>query len=596
MTIGSRSRGSRPSDRARVYTVPMNSSLAKLAPSVILVALASVLPGSIRAQSAPQVATAPLPDLGERKTISEADCTARKLGTTIPAAKIGEPVSNVTLTEPKWTAAAETAPAFCTVDGSMAPIDPAARPINFRVAFPASWTLRAAQLGGGGMNGVIPNLGGGRGGSVGPARGIVTYGSDSGHAVKDAPDWALVDEAIKNLGYMQMKKTHDAAMVLVERMYGARPRASYYIGTSQGGREALTVAQRYPDDYDGIIANVPIVNFSSLMLAPALIRIQEKPVASWVTRAKVNAIRGEFMRQCDNLDGLVDGIINNYVACRAIFDVSQGTRARQPWASRRCPNDVDPDPADTSANACVTQAQISTLEFVYSRYRFAVPLAHGVRSFGMWLPNTDPSGSGLISDARFRGQEGAAPDAPMHTHLGGLGVTGFLMRDLKANPLDYVEGGSLQGRRQQLSEWLDSTSPNLTRFAARGGKMIVTIGTDDTLASPGAQLDYFQSLVDTMGRARLDGFARLFVMPQAGHGLSGRSYGVDGDGKAIPVVPIPNTFDKLALLADWVERKAVPEMAIVVTAGERSLPLCSYPTYPRYVGGSSATAASYRCQ
>ena len=231
----------------------------------------------------------------------------------------------------------------------MAPIDPAARPINFRVVFPASWTLRAAQLGGGGMNGIVPNLTGGRGGSVGPAQGVVTYGSDSGHSIKDAPEWTLVDEAIKNLGYMQMKKTHDAAMVLVERMYGSKPRVNYYVGTSQGGREALTVAQRYPDDYDGIIANVPIVNFSSLMLAPELIRIQEKPLANWVTRAKVNAIRGEFMRQCDGLDGLVDGIINNYMACRAIFDVKQGAKGRQPWASKRCPNNVDPDPADTSA-------------------------------------------------------------------------------------------------------------------------------------------------------------------------------------------------------------------------------------------------------
>ena len=128
---------------------------------------------------------------------------------------------------------------------------------------------------------------------------------------------------------MQMKKTHDAAMVLIERLYGGRPRFNYYIGTSQGGREALTVAQRYPADYDGIAANVPIVGFSTLMLAPELIRIQEKPLANWVTPAKVNAIRGEFMRQCDGLDGLADGIINNYMACRAIFDVSQGARNRQ---------------------------------------------------------------------------------------------------------------------------------------------------------------------------------------------------------------------------------------------------------------------------
>ena len=93
--------------------------------------------------------------------------------------------------------------------------------------------------------------------------------------------------------------------------------------------------------------------------------------------------------------------------------------------------------------ACLTDGQIATLEFVYSRYRFATPLANGVKSFGMWVPNTDPSGSGLIADARYRGQEGAAADAPMHSHLGVLGVTGFLMRDLAANPLDYVEGGAL---------------------------------------------------------------------------------------------------------------------------------------------------------
>ena len=316
------------------------------------------------------------------------------------------------------------------------------------------------------MNGVIPNLTGGRGGSVGPTQGVATYGSDSGHAAKDAPAWALVDEAIKNLGYMQMKKTHDAATTLIERMYGRRPAVTYYIGTSQGGREALTVAQRYPDDYDGIISNVPIVNFSSLMLAPELIRIQEKPIANWVTRAKVNAIRGEFMRQCDGLDGLVDGIINNYMACRAIFDVKEGARGRRPWAARRCPDNVDPDPANTTATACLTDGQISTLEFVYSRYTFATSLAHGVKTFGMWLPNTDPSGSGLISDVRFRGQEGAAADAPMHSHLGVLGVTGFLMRDLAANPLDYSEGGALNGRRQQLSAWLDSTDPDLSRFAA----------------------------------------------------------------------------------------------------------------------------------
>ena len=96
------------------------------------------------------------------------------------------------------------------------------------------------------------------------------------------------------------------------------------------------------------------------------------------------------MRQADKLDGLADGVINNYMAARALFDLSQGDPKRNPWAALRAPDGVDPNPADTSANARLTDGQIETLKFVYSRYPFATPLANGVRSFGMWVPNTDP--------------------------------------------------------------------------------------------------------------------------------------------------------------------------------------------------------------
>jgi hypothetical protein len=530
------------------------------------------------------------------KAIVEADCTSEKVGTGIPIASIGEPVASVTLSPPRWVAAAGQASAYCGVDGSMAPIDsaPNAKPINFRVLLPAAWRRRAAQLGGGGMNGTIPALAGGAPDGSMLARGMATYGSDSGHQ-NGPPDWTTNDEAIRNLGYMQMKKTHDAAMAIVERVYGERPRFNYFFGTSQGGREGLTVAQRYPADYDGVAANVPIVSFSSLMLAPEWIRIQEKPAANWVTAAKIDAIRGEFMRQCDGLDGRVDGVINNYIACRAVFDLTQGAAGRHPWTAKRCPGNVDPHPADATAGACLTDGQIATLETVYSRYRFATPLANGVRSFGMWVPNTDPSGSGLIARARVQGQEGARPDAAMHSHLGVRGVTGFLMRDPAANPLDYVEGGPLNGRRRQLSQWLDATDPDLAAFARRGGKLIVAVGTNDTLASPGAQLDYYQSVIDTMGRAAVDRFARLFVIPQVNHGLRGTSYEVNGRGETITAVPLPSTFDRVALLTDWVERGIPPGASVTVTADEASLPLCSYPAYPRYVGGAAASAASYTC-
>jgi feruloyl esterase len=612
--------------------------------------------------------------------ITASDCTVDKLGTAIPAEKIGEPVRRVTIASASWTADTANSPAYCRVDGVIDPVDTqaTARPINFGVALPAQWNRRSVQMGGGGMNGTVPGLTGGGSPSL-LARGIVTYGSDSGHQAGFGPaggrgagrpggpraggpppgaapagippagqppaagntglppggfagagaptqpgapagappvagrgegrpggprlggpspadDWALNDEAIANLGYMQMKKTHDAAMVIVERLYGSRPLYNYYIGSSQGGREALTVAQRYPADYDGISASVPIVGFSSLMLAPELIRIHEKPAANWVTPPKVNAIRGEFIRQCDGLDGLADGIINNYMGCRAIFDVTQGKKGRHPWATRRCPNNVDPNPADTTAAACLTDGQISTLEFTYSRYPFATPLAHGTKTFGMWVPNTDPSGSGLIANTRYRGQEGATETSAVHSHLGVLGVTGFLMKNLSANPLDYVEGGPLNARRLEISRILDSTNPDLEAFQKRGGKMIVTIGTNDTLASPGAQLDYYQAVLDKMGRRSVDRFARLFVMPQTGHGLSGSTYTVDGTGKTIPATPIPNRFDQTQLLFDWVEKSTVPPTSAVVTAGNRSLPLCSYPAYPKYVGGAAENASSYRCQ
>ena len=543
---------------------------------------------------------------GETRTIAEADCTAAKLGDSIPVSAIGEPVSGVTLSAPRWNPPGRNPAAWCSVNGSMAPVDhtATAKPINFQVAFPSAWNGRAVQLGGGGMNGTIPMLAG-----APLTQGFVTYGSDSGHQASfgrgpargatpaEAPsdDWALNEEAIRNLGYMQLKKTHDAAIVLIERLYGRKPEYNYFVGTSQGGREALTVAERYPTDYNGIAANVPIVGFSSLMLGPALIRIHEKPQANWITSAKINAIRGEFMRQCDKLDGLVDGIINNYMACRETFDVKQGKPNRHPWAAKLCPNNMDPNPADTSADACLTDGQISTLEFVYSRYSFSQPLANGVKTFGMWLPNTDPSGSGLISNTRFGSQEGAAENAPPYNWIGVLGATGFLMQDLQANALDYVEGGKYNARRQELSAILDSSNPDFSAFVQRGGKMIVAIGSNDTLASPGTQLDFYKAILDKMGRSKVDSFARFYVLPQTGHGLTGTNYTPDGDGKKLEAKPIPNTFDRLALLTDWVEKGAAPGKAIKVTAGDRSLPMCSYPEYPKYIKGPAEAADSWQC-
>jgi Tannase and feruloyl esterase len=117
--------------------------------------------------------------------------------------------------------------------------------------------------------------------------------------------------------------------------------------------------------------------------------------------------------------------------------------------------------------------------------------------------------------------------------------------------------------------------------------MIVAIGTNDTLASPGMQLDYYGSVLKKMGRAKVDRFARLYVLPQTGHGLTGSNH----ESK-----PIPSTFDRVTMLADWVEKGIAPGKSVKVTAGGRSLPMCSYPDYRKYVKGPFTAAEPYRCR
>lgn len=558
-------------------------------------AMTATVPGLVNGSNVLQLltgktTTAPMAEV-RVQVISQADCNAAKLGSSIEASASSEPVSNITLNAPTWTNASSSNQAFCRVNGAMAPVDPAAPPINFGVTLPSRWAYRYAQMGGGGMNGSIPALAGADYNN----RGMATAGSDSGHTTGTA--WAVNDESMKNLGYMQMKKTYDAAQVIQQRAYGAVPKYKYWFGTSQGGREGLTMVQRYPTAFDGVSVQVPIVNFSSLMMGPVWLRQQERPLANWVTQAKRTAISTEVIRQCDGLDGLADGVVNNYQACRALFDVNQGAPGRMPWASKRCPGNIDPNPADTTANACLTDGQISTLQYTHTRYLFATPLANNNLFFGMWLPGTDPGGSGLIVTTRYQGQEGAAANAPLFTHLGILGATGFLFQNVNANSLDYVEGGVLNDRRVEISAYLDAVDPNLNPFKNAGGKLMSVIGTNDTLASPGSQLDYYQSVIDTMGQASLDAFARLWVLPMTNHGLGGAAFNVNGNGESNTAFNIPNTYPRTDYMVNWVERNVAPPLTPEVTNGARSLPMCRYPAYPRYLGNGlpAASASSYEC-
>ena len=586
------------------------------------------------------LAAAPALVASESAALTEAGCTSAAVTAAIKPSQIGEPVSGVAFEAVKWVAAAGNAPAHCMVNGSLLPVDNSAtaRPIRFGVALPASWNRRAVQLGGGGMNGSVPALTGGFGGGPGLAQGFATYGSDSGHANGDN-QWALNDEAIRNLGYAQLKKTHDVAMVLIERAYGAKPQYNYFVGSSQGGREALTVAQRYPRDYDGVMATVPIVGFSSLMMSRAHMRIQEVPLRNWVPATKGNAVVAEFMRRCDNLDGLTDGIINNYYDCRTLFDVNDGVGEADPWKAKRCTNDVDPKPEDATPDACLTAGQVETLQVFFSRRMTGLKLANGRRDFGMWAPTASlanaaalegagppataatpgtagaraagPGGArragagpragggsisgGFLAPQRYLGQEGATATSPSFNNQGTIGVTGFVMQDLAANPIDLDEK-KYRARLELISGWLDSTNPDLSAFNKRGGKLLVTVGTDDTTASSGEQLRYYQTVIDRMGRKTVDSFARLYVIPQGGHGLSGRAAPINGDGKlTAELLQVASSADRFAMLQNWVEKGTAPGRSEPVTAGARSMPMCSYPQYPRYNGGDINQASSYAC-
>jgi feruloyl esterase len=153
-------------------------------------------------------------------------------------------------------------------------------------------------------------------------------------------EWALNEEAIRNLGYMQMKKTQRCGDGHPEESVWCRTGIHYYVGHSHGGREALTVAQRYPRDYEGIISNVPIVNFSTLMVGPVLSGFRRIRRKTGFPPHKARASPGNFCAR-DHLDGLQDGIISNYVAARQIFNVHDGIGPEDPWARLRASGDGD---------------------------------------------------------------------------------------------------------------------------------------------------------------------------------------------------------------------------------------------------------------
>jgi feruloyl esterase len=216
----------------------------------------------------------------------------------------------------------------------------------------------------------------------------------------------------------------------------------------------------------------------------------------------------------------------------------------------------------------------------------------------MWAPSTAVNGGmlgELFTDTRYRGQEGAADDAPVFEVLGTLGVIGFYLQDVNGDPLNFTleEHGA---RQELIAPWMDATQPDLSDYADAGGKLIVIVGTDDIIASSGEQLNYYQTVLDAMGPEILETFARLYVLPQTNHILAGNSAEIDGEGNTIEPVAIPASIDRMGLLTRWVEEGIAPQIHETVTGQTGSRPMCSFPAYPHYNGGDPSQAASYSCE
>src|SRR5262245_20301443 len=199
---------------------------------------------------------------------------------TIPASDIGLPSGGAVI----MSAQMATVPAdplnpgatrdYCKVLGAIAPVNPNAPPANFQVNLPADWNGKAVQYGGGGSNGVLitglaPLRDARRDTPVPVARGFATWGTDSGHDNRKLPHpraFALDDESLINMAYAAYKKTRDAGVRIASAFYGRAPSKAYFYGGSEGGREALTMAQRFPADFDGIVSVVPVANYTGANL------------------------------------------------------------------------------------------------------------------------------------------------------------------------------------------------------------------------------------------------------------------------------------------------------------------------------------------
>ena len=494
-------------------------------------------------------------------------------GTQIAAGLIGKPTSGASVNSAALVAAdpSTQSPEYCKVLGAIAPVDRTAPPINFQVNLPTQWNNKALHFGGGGFNGTLVAATAGSthtapAGTLIPtplARGYVTFGSDGGHkGTAFDGSFALNDEALRNYGGEQLKKTHDAVYAIIAKRYGSVPKKLYFAGGSQGGHEGFSVIQRWPQDYDGVIAYYPGHDFMGNLLSfnRELKTFFGTPGAA-LSVPKRALLRRSVYAACDGLDGAVDGIISNLNACATAFNVS----------NLRCASGTD------EGDMCLSDVQITALNLVKTPNTLPFALNGG---------RTTYPGRPIFLGADIEGilfGPGLTREASAVGRFESDFVRYFVTKDPNFDTLT-LNVAQWSNRGAQLSAIIDDTSVEIDAFRARGGKLIMVHGTADYLVAPEATVEYFNRLIGKFGRPSVDAFARLYLVPGLGHGA-----GV-----------FNASWDSVAALDAWRETGVAPSNQVAADSNAATLgrtrPLCEYGTWPKYKGtGDINSAVSFAC-
>src|SRR5215471_19122939 len=441
-------------------------------------------------------------------------------------------------------------PAFCRVAGVIKPTSDSE--IKFEVWMPASgWNGKFEGVGNGGFAGIIS-----------PAalaavlsRGYATASTDTGHSGQDAK-WALGHpEKIVDYGHRGVHEMTEKAKAIIAAFYGSGPKHSYFASCSNGGRQGLMEAQRYPQDYDGIIAGAPANYFTQTMSGFAwnMQSILSDP-ASYIPASKLKAIETAALAACDARDGVTDGVISDPASCR--FDP----------AVLLCKGE--------ESDSCLTAKQITALKKIYSGPRNS----KGEQIVPGFLPGGETGNGGWITWIT-----GGAPTRSAQfffsTQIGRNMLFSNPAWDVKT--FDVDKDSKLID--EKLGPILNATDPNLKAFKAHGGKLIIYHGWSDAALTPTNTIHYFHSVEAKMGRREADSFMRLYMAPGMQH--CGGGPGPDSFGAVVTAAQSDADHSMSVALERWVEQGIAPGRIIATkrqsndpkSAVTRTRPLCPYP-------------------